>query len=208
YSLSEPASILEQGSALQEANSVEELEVLPAEPLVDASLSVTAEPAEAASETMDGELIESEKTPSDHSALQAVAANDDEQFEAWPGGKGSEMQGVFAEGTAGRASGVGAGTGGVGRQGIGGLMAWSEAEMTGLGMPEVVLPEPVILPAESEPRLSLDDVMAAPVAAINPPAQDVPPSLLPPPANEEPVDDELLEVFIEEAAEVLETIDE
>src|SRR5690606_695841 len=81
-------------------------------------------------------------------------------------------------------------------------------EMTGLGMPEVVLPEPVILPAESEPRLSLDDVMAAPIAAINPPAQDVPPSLLPPPADEEPVDDELLEVFIEEAAEVLETIDE
>ena len=50
--------------------------------------------------------------------------------------------------------------------------------------------------------------MAAPVTAINPPAQDVPPSLLPPPADEEPVDEDLLEVFIEEAAEVLETIGE
>ena len=48
--------------------------------------------------------------------------------------------------------------------------------------------------------------MAAPVQPINPPAQNVPVSLLPPPADEEPVDEELREVFIEEAGEVLETI--
>src|SRR5690606_11102950 len=196
YSLSEPASILEQGSALQEANSVDEIEVLPAEPLVEASLSVTAEPAEAASEIMDGELFESEKTPFDESDLQAVAANDDEQFEAWPEANEAELQALFAEATPVEPIAVEPVAVEWGAQEIDGSMAWSEAEMTGLGMPEVVLPEPVILPAESEPRLSLDDVMAAPVAAINPPAQDVPPSLLPPPADEEPVDDELLEVFI------------
>ena len=59
---------------------------------------------------------------------------------------------------------------------------------------------------EEDKPLSMADVMAAPTQAINPPARDVPPSLLPPPADEEPVDDELLEVFIEEAGEVLETI--
>ncbi|MEG6660268.1 Hpt domain-containing protein, partial [Pseudomonas aeruginosa] len=53
---------------------------------------------------------------------------------------------------------------------------------------------------------SLAEVMAAPVQPINPPAQNVPVSLLPPPADEEPVDEELREVFIEEAGEVLETI--
>ncbi|WP_164088178.1 Hpt domain-containing protein, partial [Stenotrophomonas maltophilia] len=47
---------------------------------------------------------------------------------------------------------------------------------------------------------------SAPVQPINPPAQNVPVSLLPPPADEEPVDEELREVFIEEAGEVLETI--
>ncbi len=85
-------------------------------------------------------------------------------------------------------------------------LSWSEADMAALDMPEVVLPEPMEQPsADIEPR-SIEDVMAAPVAAINPPARDVPPSLLPPPDDEEPVDDDLLEVFIEEAAEVLETI--
>ncbi|MBF7729987.1 Hpt domain-containing protein [Pseudomonas sp. N040] len=60
----------------------------------------------------------------------------------------------------------------------------------------------------AEPTLSVADVMATPVAAINPPAQDVPQSLLPPPSDEEPLDEDLLEVFIEEAGEVLETIAE
>ncbi|HBZ99938.1 MAG TPA: hypothetical protein DEO97_15065, partial [Pseudomonas sp.] len=73
-------------------------------------------------------------------------------------------------------------------------------------LPEVTLPDftqPEAAPVvEPEPAISLEQVMAAPVTAINPPAQDVPPSLLPPPADEEPVDEDLLEVFIEEAAEV------
>ena len=85
---------------------------------------------------------------------------------------------------------------------------WSEAEMAELDMPEVSLPEPMEQPAASEPVLTLEDVMATPVVSINPPARDVPPSIMPPPADEEPVDDDLLEVFIEEAAEVLETIGE
>ena len=85
---------------------------------------------------------------------------------------------------------------------------WSEAEMAELDIPEVILPELMEQPTTVEPALSMEDVMAAPVVSINPPAQNVPPSLLPPPEGEEPVDEDLLEVFIEEAAEVLETIDE
>ncbi|BFN25858.1 chemotaxis protein CheA [Pseudomonas sp. SCT] len=92
------------------------------------------------------------------------------------------------------------------------LSDWSEAQVAELDLPDVTLPEyceaePSSV-AKTEPALSLEQVMAAPVAAINPPAQDVPPSLLPPPDDEEPVDEDLLEVFIEEAAEVLETIGE
>ncbi|WP_421683348.1 response regulator [Stutzerimonas urumqiensis] len=82
-------------------------------------------------------------------------------------------------------------------------LAWIEE----LALPEVELPAHAENPAavmQIEP--TLDDVMAAPVQAINPPAQDAPISLLPPPEDEEPIDAELAEVFIEEAAEVLETI--
>src|SRR5690606_9041549 len=143
------------------------------------------------------------KTPFDDSDLQAVAANDDEQFEAWPEANEAELQALFAEATPVEPIAVEPVAVEWDAQEIDGSMAWSEAEMTGLGMPEVVLPEAVILPAESEPRLSLDDVMAAPVAAINPPAQDVLPRLLPLLADEEQVDDELLEVFIQDAAGVL-----
>ncbi|WP_407297854.1 Hpt domain-containing protein [Stutzerimonas zhaodongensis] len=85
---------------------------------------------------------------------------------------------------------------------------WSEAEMAELDMPEVLLPEPIAQEVPDQPAMTMEEVMAAPVASINPPARDVPPSLLPPPEGEEPVDDDLLEVFIEEAAEVLETIGE
>ncbi|WP_437879359.1 Hpt domain-containing protein [Pseudomonas sp. LRF_L74] len=96
-----------------------------------------------------------------------------------------------------------------------GQVDWQAAEVdiAGLGLPEIELPEAPLAPAE-EPQaeapkaLSMADVMAAPTLAINPPARDVPPSLLPPPADEEPIDEELLEVFVEEAAEVLETIGE
>ncbi len=90
-------------------------------------------------------------------------------------------------------------------------LSWSESEIAELELPEVELPEPIAVAepaAQQEKPLSMADVMAAPVQAINPPARDVPPSLLPPPADEEPIDDELQEVFIEEAAEVLETINE
>ncbi|MCF7201006.1 Hpt domain-containing protein [Pseudomonas oligotrophica] len=87
---------------------------------------------------------------------------------------------------------------------------WDDAELIDLQLPEVELPAARAEPPAAEPvaatALTLAEVMAAPVASINPPAQEAPPSLLPPPADEEPVDDELLEVFIEEAAEVLETI--
>ncbi|MEK1940621.1 MAG: Hpt domain-containing protein, partial [Pseudomonas sp.] len=89
---------------------------------------------------------------------------------------------------------------------------WNAAELAELELPEVELPgaEPeVAAPAPAlEKPLSMADVMAAPVQAINPPAQDVPPSLLPPPEGEEPIDEDLLEVFIEEVGEVLETIAE
>ena len=91
-----------------------------------------------------------------------------------------------------------------------------------VGRPDVVLEpvaaetllssEPQLAPTEVKvepaPVLTLAEVMASPVAAINPPAQDAPPQLLPPPADEEPVDDDLQEVFVEEAGEVLETLNE
>jgi chemosensory pili system protein ChpA (sensor histidine kinase/response regulator) len=88
------------------------------------------------------------------------------------------------------------------------VIEWSDADMAGLGMPEVTLPDRVESPVIEDPVMSIEDVMATPVSAINPPAQDAPPSLLPPPVDEEPVDDDLLDVFIEEAAEVLDAIGE
>ncbi|MGE7963271.1 Hpt domain-containing protein [Pseudomonas sp. NPDC089918] len=55
---------------------------------------------------------------------------------------------------------------------------------------------------------SLADVLASPVSSVNPPALTTPGSLLPPPAGEEPVDDELRDVFLEETDEVLEVLEE
>ncbi len=55
---------------------------------------------------------------------------------------------------------------------------------------------------------SLADVLASPVSALNPPALITPGTLMPPPADEEPVDDELREVFLEETDEVLEVLHE
>ncbi|MHA3734565.1 Hpt domain-containing protein [Pseudomonas sp. Eth.TT006] len=55
---------------------------------------------------------------------------------------------------------------------------------------------------------SLAAVLASPVSALNPPALITPGSLLPPPADEEPVDDELREVFLEETDEVLDVLHE
>lgn len=53
------------------------------------------------------------------------------------------------------------------------------------------------------PTQTIADVLASPMSGVNPPALHTPDSLLPPPADEEAVDDELLEVFLEEAEEVL-----
>ena len=50
------------------------------------------------------------------------------------------------------------------------------------------------------------DALANPTSRLNPPALQRPGSLLPPPADEVPVDDELREVFLEETAEVLEVL--
>ena len=55
---------------------------------------------------------------------------------------------------------------------------------------------------------SLAEVLASPVSAVNPPARSTPGSLLPPPVDEHPVDDELREVFLEEAEEVLDVLRE
>ncbi|MCF4996155.1 response regulator [Pseudomonas syringae] len=55
---------------------------------------------------------------------------------------------------------------------------------------------------------SLADVLASPVSALNPPALTTPGSLMPPPDGEEPVDDELREVFLEETEEVLQVLRE
>ncbi|MBN0065270.1 response regulator [Pseudomonas aeruginosa] len=89
-----------------------------------------------------------------------------------------------------------------------------ELDLSDLDLPEVQLPEaeaeapPAAEALASEaPALSLAEVMAAPVQPINPPAQNVPVSLLPPPADEEPVDEELREVFIEEADDLLENLE-
>ncbi len=92
------------------------------------------------------------------------------------------------------------------------LADWDETQFEGMDLPHVELPsvaiEPEVPAATEDKPLTLAEVLATPTQAINPPAHDVPPSLLPPPADEEPVDDELLEVFVEEVGEVLETIGE
>ncbi|MCX2896324.1 Hpt domain-containing protein [Pseudomonas mandelii] len=84
----------------------------------------------------------------------------------------------------------------------------------------VAAPENAPLPTEAQlmqelqaygaPDLvqTLADVLANPVSAVNPPALHTPGSLLPPPVGEEPVDDELREVFLEETDEVLEVLRE
>ncbi len=53
------------------------------------------------------------------------------------------------------------------------------------------------------PTQTIAEVLALPVSSLNPPARHMPASLLPPPVDEAPVDDELLDVFLEETDEVL-----
>ncbi|HHX35714.1 MAG TPA: response regulator [Gammaproteobacteria bacterium] len=84
----------------------------------------------------------------------------------------------------------------------------SDAELDEI--PEVELAQAIVPTAEhtSIAQMSLQDVMSSSIAPVNPPATDVPPSILPPPADEEPIDEELQEVFVEEVEEVLETLNE
>ncbi|MEJ5280094.1 Hpt domain-containing protein [Pseudomonas sp. MYb541] len=62
------------------------------------------------------------------------------------------------------------------------------------------------LSVEVTPSQSQFDALASPTSRLNPPALQRPGSLLPPPADEEPIDDELREVFLEETDEVLEVL--
>ena len=81
--------------------------------------------------------------------------------------------------------------------------AHGEAEPAGAEAEEL----PAGIELDSLPPATADadavaEVLAAPVNPINPPAAQVPQALLPPAADAEPVEDELREVFIEEAGEV------
>ncbi|WP_024676885.1 Hpt domain-containing protein [Pseudomonas syringae] len=58
------------------------------------------------------------------------------------------------------------------------------------------------------PTQTIAQVLASPMSAVNPPARNVPTSLLPPSPDEEAVDQELREVFLEEADEVLDALRE
>lgn len=60
--------------------------------------------------------------------------------------------------------------------------------------------------SEAAPSQSQFDALASPTSRLNPPALQRPGSLLPPPADEEPIDDELREVFLEETDEVLDVL--
>ncbi len=62
------------------------------------------------------------------------------------------------------------------------------------------------LSTEIAPSQSQFDALANPTSRLNPPAQHRPGSLLPPPAGEAPIDDELREVFLEETDEVLDVL--
>ncbi|MFS9598882.1 hypothetical protein, partial [Klebsiella variicola] len=63
-----------------------------------------------------------------------------------------------------------------------------------------------VLSSEVAPNQSQFDALASPTSRLNPPALQRPGSLLPPPADEAPIDDELREVFLEETDEVLEVL--
>ncbi|KRP65503.1 Hpt domain-containing protein [Pseudomonas orientalis] len=59
------------------------------------------------------------------------------------------------------------------------------------------------LVSDTAPSQSRFDALASPTSRLNPPALQRPGSLQPPPSDEEPIDDELREVFLEETDEVL-----
>lgn len=97
------------------------------------------------------------------------------------------------------------------------ILDMAQASLARLGyapaaeIPEAAVPE--ALPAETAshdplqadepPTRTIAQVLASPLATINPPGRDMPASLLPPPPEEAAVDAELRQVFIEEADEIL-----
>ncbi|UOB23777.1 Hpt domain-containing protein [Pseudomonas orientalis] len=62
------------------------------------------------------------------------------------------------------------------------------------------------LSGDTAPSQSRFDALASPTSRLNPPALQRPGSLLPPPFDEAPIDDELREVFLEETDEVLQVL--
>jgi chemosensory pili system protein ChpA (sensor histidine kinase/response regulator) len=87
------------------------------------------------------------------------------------------------------------------------LLDAAQAALAALGYQPAVLEVPLLQPQPGPVDAmaqALVEVLARPAPALNPPARYVPASLLPPPAQEVPLDEELREVFLEEAAEVLE----
>jgi len=58
------------------------------------------------------------------------------------------------------------------------------------------------------PSQTIAQVLASPLSAVNPPARNMPTSLLPPPKGEQAIDEELREVFLEETEEMLEALGE
>ena len=87
------------------------------------------------------------------------------------------------------------------------LLDTAQAALAALGYQPAVLDVPLLQPQPGPVDAmaqALVEGLARPAPALNPPARYVPASLLPPPAQEVPLDEELREVFLEEAAEVLE----
>ncbi len=75
-------------------------------------------------------------------------------------------------------------------------------------LPEVELPEEAAPSGGEQPAAQEQPASLVSTSPLNPPATEVVEHLLPPPADEEPVDEELQDVFVEEAGEVLETLAE
>ncbi|WP_300724722.1 Hpt domain-containing protein [Pseudomonas sp.] len=72
-----------------------------------------------------------------------------------------------------------------------------------LGPVEALIMQDLQNPDDPQVAQSLAELLAAPLSTLNPAAQHVPGSLLAPPIDEAPVDEELLDVFLEETDEVL-----
>ncbi len=219
YPLRAQSLAIEQDADASEADlelsdPLDEIEVLLPEP-TSAPMN-TEQPDQAAAQPIDtpaDELmpVDTDRTIDRSAENEGAQTEDDDIAESGPpDGTGETIdltEPAFSQLTAAEPGDLGADEQ-TGDGALGYTVEWSEAEMAELDMPEVVLPELMEQSVAAEPAMSMEDVMAAPAVSINPPAQHVPPSLLPPPEGEEPVDEDLLEVFIEEAAEVLETIGE